>query len=129
MFTAATVSPAAGASPSWLTALRDPLIARVLALLHDRPGERWTLASLAGEVHVSRATLARRFTDAVGEPPLSYLGRWRMHLAAERLKHGTETVEEIARGVGYTSEYAFSRAFARHRGQPPGRYRRLAQAA
>jgi AraC-like DNA-binding protein len=120
--------PADGA-PSWLTALRDPLIGRVLALLHDRPGEPWTLASLADEVHVSRATLARRFTEAVGEPPLSYLGRWRMHLAAERLKHGTETVDQIARQVGYASEYAFNRAFARHRGQPPGRYRRLARAA
>jgi AraC-like DNA-binding protein len=117
------------AAPSWLTALRDPLIGRVLALLHDRPGEQWTLASLTDEVHVSRATLARRFTDAVGEPPLSYLGRWRMHLAAERLKNGTETVEEIGRQVGYSSEYAFNRAFARHRGQPPGRYRRLARAA
>jgi AraC-like DNA-binding protein len=116
-------------SPSWLTALRDPLIGRVLALLHDRPAAPWTLASLAGEVHVSRATLARRFTETVGEPPLAYLGRWRMHLAAERLKHGTDTVEEIARQVGYTSEYAFNRAFARHRGQPPGRYRRLARAA
>jgi AraC-like DNA-binding protein len=119
----------ADAPPSWLTALRDPLVGRVLALLHDRPGEQWTLASLADEVHLSRATLARRFTHAVGEPPLSYLGRWRMYLAAERLKHGTDTVEEVARQVGYTSEYAFSRAFSRHRGQPPGRYRRLAQPA
>jgi AraC-like DNA-binding protein len=117
------------AAPSWLAALRDPLVGRVLALLHDRPSEPWTLASLAREVRVSRATLARRFTDAVGEPPLAYLGRWRMHLAAERLKHGTATVEEIAHQVGYTSEYAFNRAFARHRGQPPGRYRRLARAA
>jgi AraC-like DNA-binding protein len=58
---------------------------------------------------------------------LPNLGRWRIHLAAQRLKHTTETVEEIA--VGYTSEYAFNRAFARHRGQPPGRYRRLARAA
>jgi AraC-like DNA-binding protein len=115
-------------APSWLTALRDPLIGRVLALLHERPSQRWTLASLADEVHVSRATLARRFTDAVGEPPLSYLARWRMHLAAERLKHGTETVEEIARQVGYASEYAFNRAFSRQRGQPPGRYRRVARA-
>ena len=124
----AEAQPADG-PPSWLTALRDPLMGRVLAILHDRPGEQWTLASLADEVHLSRATLARRFTNAVGEPPLSYLGRWRMHLAAERLKHSTETVEEVARQVGYTSEYAFSRAFSRHRGQPPGRYRRLAQAA
>jgi len=118
-----------GASPSWLTALRDPVIGRVLALLHDRPEEQWTLDKLAREVHVSRATLARRFTEEVGEPPLSYLSGWRMRIAAQRLKHTTETVESIAHEVGYTSEYAFNRAFSRHRGQPPGRYRRLAQAA
>ena len=69
------------APASWLTALRDPTIAGVLALLHERPSEPWTLAALASEVHISRATLARRFTDAVGEPPLTYLARWRMHLA------------------------------------------------
>jgi AraC-like DNA-binding protein len=115
--------------PSWLTALRDPAIGRVLALLHDRPGEQWTLETLAREVHLSRATLARRFTDAVGEPPLAYLARWRMHVAAHRLKHTTDTVETIAHAVGYSSEYAFNRAFSRHRGRPPGRYRRLAQAA
>lgn len=115
--------------PSWLTALRDPTIAKVLALLHDRPGEPWTLESLAREVHMSRATLARRFTESVGEPPLTYLTRWRMHLAAQRLKHSTDTVETIAREVGYSSEYAFNRAFSRNRGQPPGRYRRLARVA
>jgi AraC-like DNA-binding protein len=105
------------------------MIGRVLALLHDRPAEPWTLEKLAREVHVSRATLARRFADEVGEPPLAYLSSWRMRIAAQRLKHTTETVETIAREVGYTSEYAFNRAFSRHRGQPPGRYRRLARAA
>src|SRR5437764_1248656 len=86
-------------------------------------------AALAREGHVSRATPARRFAEVVGEPPLTYLARWRMHLAAQRLKYSTATVEAIAREVGYTSAYAFNRAFARHRGQPPGRYRRLASAA
>ncbi|HWX97301.1 MAG TPA: AraC family transcriptional regulator [Solirubrobacteraceae bacterium] len=117
-----------GEPPSWLRALRDPSLARVLAALHERPAEPWTVESLAREVHVSRATLARRFAEVVGEPPLTYLARWRMHLAAQRLKYSTDTVEAIAREVGYTSEYAFNRAFARHRGQPPGRYRRLASA-
>jgi AraC-like DNA-binding protein len=115
--------------PSWLTALRDPLTGHVLALLHDRPSAQWTLETLAREVHVSRATLARRFAEEVGEPPLAYLSSWRMHVAAQRLKHTTEPVESIAREVGYTSEYAFNRAFSRHLGHPPGRYRRLAQAA
>jgi len=115
--------------PSWLRALRDPLLARVIAVMHARPAEPWTVESLAREVHVSRATLARRFAEVVGEPPLTYLTRWRMHLASQKLKYSTETVDAIAREVGYTSEYAFNRAFARHHGQPPGRYRRLTSAA
>ena len=64
-------------------------------------------------LHTSRATLARRFTQQVGEPPLSYLTRWRMALAAERLRTTALPVAVIAREVGYTSEYAFNRAFAR----------------
>lgn len=120
---------AGGETPSWLRALRDPVIARVLALLHERPAEPWTVAALAREVHLSRATLARRFAELVGEPPLSYLAGWRMHLAAQRLRYTTDSVETIAGQVGYTSEFAFNRAFSRHRGQPPGRYRRLTQAA
>jgi AraC-like DNA-binding protein len=122
-------SPADPDGASWLRALRDPDVARVIALLHARPAEPWTLAWLAREVHLSRATLARRFADLVGEPPLSYLARWRMHVAAQRLKYSTDTVGTIARDVGYTSEFAFNRAFARHRGEPPGRYRRAAHEA
>jgi AraC-like DNA-binding protein len=78
-------------APSWLRALRDPALARVLAAMHERPAEPWTVKSLAREVHVSRATLARRFPQVVGEPPLTYLARWRMHLAAQRLKYSTDT--------------------------------------
>ena len=113
--------------PSWLRGLRDPLTARALALLHERPGEDWTLETLARVLHTSRATLARRFTQQVGEPPLSYLTRWRMALAADRLRTTALPVAVIAREVGYTSEYAFNRAFARLRGSPPGRYRRNRQ--
>jgi AraC-like DNA-binding protein len=111
---------------SWLRALRDPALASVLAAVHERPDEAWTVETLAATAHVSRATLARRFAEEVGEPPLAYLTRWRMELAARRLRDGDEPVETIARSVGYTSEYAFNRAFARHRGEPPGRYRRQA---
>jgi AraC-like DNA-binding protein len=77
-------------APSWLGALRDPVVARVLALLHQRPGEPWTVAALAREVHLSRATRARRFTGQVGEAPLAYLARWRMELAADQLGHGRQ---------------------------------------
>jgi AraC-like DNA-binding protein len=60
-------------TPSWLRALRDPQIARVIALLHDRPADRWTVEALAREVDISRSSLARRFNELVGEPPLTYL--------------------------------------------------------
>src|SRR3954454_1455673 len=113
----------------WLRALHDPQIAEVIAILHARPAEPWTLASLAQSVNLSRATLARRFTELVGQPPLAYLTRWRMDLAARRLRETTEPVNVIAQGVGYTSEFAFSRAFTRMRGQAPGRYRRALRAA
>ncbi len=114
---------------SWLRALRDPVAARALALLHDQPQRPWSLEALAAAVHVSRATLTRRFGELVGEPPLAYLTRWRMDLAAQRLRETDDPIVAIAADVGYTSEYAFSRAFSRARGQPPGRYRATTRAA
>lgn len=110
-------------SPSWLHALRDAEVATALAALHAHPERKWTVATLAAEVGVSRATLARRFSEHVGETPLAYLTRWRMDLAARRLRRTDDTVESVARAVGYSSEFAFSRAFSRARGAPPGRYR------
>jgi AraC-like DNA-binding protein len=109
---------------SWLRSLRDPVVARTLTLMRGRPDHPWTLDFLAREVAVSRATLARRFTELVGEPPLSYLMRWRMDLAARSLRESDQPIEAIAASVGYTSEFAFSRAFAGQRGAPPGRYRK-----
>jgi len=108
---------------SWLQALRDPTIGRALSVLHADPAAPWTIESLAREVSLSRATLTRRFSSLVGEPPLSYLTRWRMELAARHLRETDKSVSRIARHVGYTSEFAFSRAFSRLRGLPPGRYR------
>jgi AraC-like DNA-binding protein len=108
---------------SWLGALRDPVVARALTVMHSAPATQWTLDLLAREVSLSRTTLTRRFTTLVGEAPLSYLTRWRMDLAAGQLRDTDDAVSAIAHRVGYTSEFAFSRAFSRVRGQPPGRYR------
>ena len=113
----------------WLSALTDPVAGPALAALHAQPGRSWTVDSLAASVGVSSATLTRRFTARVGEPPAAYLTRWRMDLAAQRLRDTDETAGTIARSLGYTSEYAFSRAFARERGIPPGRYRSEARPA
>ncbi|MFI5953871.1 AraC family transcriptional regulator [Cryptosporangium sp. NPDC051539] len=119
----------AGPSVSWLRALSDPVIAAALSALHTDPARAWTIDTLADEVAVSRATLARRFPALVGDTPSSYLTRWRMDLASRRLRDSDDPIEVIARSVGYTSEYAFSRAFSRSRGQPPGRYRQGSRAS
>jgi len=119
---------AAGHDASWLGALRDPVVARALGAMHAEPASPWTVESLAARVAVSRATLARRFTSLVGETPLGYLTRWRMELAARRLRETDAAVGAIAAQVGYASEFAFSRAFSRARGNAPGRYRRAYRA-
>lgn len=114
---------------SWLSALTDPVAGPALATLHAQPGRSWTVDSLAAGIGVSSATLARRFTTKVGESPAAYLTRWRMDLAAQRLRDTDDTVGAIARSLGYISEYAFNRAFTRHRHIPPGRYRTQARRA
>ncbi|WP_329474890.1 AraC family transcriptional regulator [Kribbella sp. NBC_01510] len=116
-------------SASLFRALGDPVIAAALSALHSDPARPWTIDSLADEVAVSRATLARRFPALVGDTPSAYLTRWRMDLAARRLRDTDDPIEQVAKSVGYTSVYAFSRAFSRTRTQPPGRYRVESRAA
>jgi AraC-like DNA-binding protein len=122
-------SPPADRPASWLSALTDPVAGPALAALHAEPGRDWTVSSLSAAVSVSTATLARRFLGSVGETPAAYLTRWRMDLAAQRLRDTDDTVGTIARSLGYTSQYAFNRAFTRARHTPPGRYRALSRGA
>jgi AraC-like DNA-binding protein len=109
--------------PSWLAGLNDPLVARVLALLHGEPARRWTLEELAARSGSSRSVLAERFAHFVGEPPMQYLTRWRLHLAARLLDQPPAKVAAVAAAVGYESEAAFSRAFKRSTGIAPARWR------
>jgi AraC-like DNA-binding protein len=109
----------------WLAGLRDPLVGRSIALLHERPAEPWTVASLARAVNVSRTVLADRFVALAGVPPMQYLTEWRLALAAHFLRNGRLTLTNIAEQVGYESEAAFSRAFKRQYGKPPGTWRRV----
>jgi AraC-like DNA-binding protein len=112
-----------GDATGWLAALRDPPLARALSALHTRPKHPWTAEGLAGEACLSRSAFAQRFTSTVGVPPMSYLARWRMLLAGQRLRESTETIAQIAETVGYESESTFSRAFAREMGVAPGAWR------
>jgi AraC-like DNA-binding protein len=107
----------------WLAGTRDPIVGRSLRLLHSRIAHPWTIADLADEVGISRSALVERFTKFLSEPPMSYLTRWRLELAARSLERTSRGVAEIAADVGYESEAAFNRAFKREFGQPPGRYR------
>jgi len=111
----------------WLVALRDPLVGRALGLLHRTPEAPWTLGGLGAALATSRSTLSERFAEAVGEPPMQYLARWRMQLAARRLADGPDKVYAIARAVGYQTEAAFSRAFKRRVGVSPSAWRRGAR--
>jgi AraC-like DNA-binding protein len=110
--------------PGWITGSADPMIASALALLHEDPAARWTVAELANRVHASRAKLAARFTSTVGQPPMSYLTSWRLALAADRLVDGESTTAMVAGEVGYSSAFAFSTAFSREYGMSPTAYRR-----
>jgi AraC-like DNA-binding protein len=110
-------------STSWLGALRDAPIGKALGLLHTTPERAWTVRTLAREVGLSRPVFARRFAGQVGEAPMSYLRRVRVERASQLLVETRDSLGAIAAAVGYTSEYAFNRAFTRERRVPPGRYR------
>ena len=114
----------AEASVGWIAALRDQPISAALGLMHEAPAHKWTVNELAEAVALSRSAFSARFTDLVGEPPLTYLTRWRM-LKATRLLKNEVSMETIAELTGYESEAALRKAFKRELGIPPGQYRRL----
>jgi AraC-like DNA-binding protein len=114
----------AEASVGWVGALRDQPVSAALSLIHQSPAHKWTVNELAEAVALSRSAFSARFTELVGEPPLTYLTRWRMLKATRLLKNdvGMETIAEL---LGYESETAFRKAFKREIGMPPAQYRRL----
>jgi transcriptional regulator GlxA family with amidase domain len=113
----------------WSRALADPAIGPSLSRVHRDPARPWTVGQLAAEAGLTRATFTRRFTALIGEPPLTYVTRWRMTTAARILREQDVPLASVARQVGYTSEFAFAKAFKRHYGQAPGYYRRAAKSA
>ena len=108
----------------WLGALRDPVLARAIGLMHAEPGREWDMTELARRAGTSRPTLARRFAAQVKQSPHAYLTNVRMQEAAHLLRTTDESLGVIAGRVGYGSEFAFNRAFHRAQGAPPGAYRR-----
>jgi AraC-like DNA-binding protein len=110
----------------WLAGLRDLHVGRALAAMHAEPERPWTVMELARRVALSRSALAERFSHFVGEPPIQYLMRWRLALAAQSLRQGADPIGRVAERSGYESEAAFSRAFKREFGMPPAAWRKQA---
>lgn len=110
-------------APAWYRAQSDPIVGRALRMLHNNPAHPWTVASLAAELGISRAAFARRFTELVGEPPMTFLTGWRLALAADLLREPDATIGSVARKVGYGSGFALSTAFKRVRGLSPQQFR------
>jgi transcriptional regulator GlxA family with amidase domain len=107
----------------WLAGLRDPAVGRAVALLHQNPAHAWTIEGLAREIGVSRSVIAARFARLIGCPPMQYLSRWRVQVAAQLLSDGLAKVSAVGRDVGYKSEAAFSRSFKRIAGVSPAEWR------
>ena len=112
------------ASGSWAGALRDQPVSTALELIHGAPERRWTVKELAEAAALSRSAFSTRFTELVGEPPMTYLTRWRMLRATRMLKNEVR-METVAEQLGYESEAAFRKAFKRELGIPPAQYRRI----
>jgi AraC-like DNA-binding protein len=108
----------------WFAGLRDPYVARALALLHRDIALRWTVDDLGREVGLSRSALADRFIRLIGVPPMHYLANWRMQVATQKLRNSTVSLAQVAEIVGYDSEAAFSRAFKKAFGTAPATWRR-----
>ncbi|MFD9397088.1 AraC family transcriptional regulator [Streptomyces sp. NPDC060000] len=114
----------AGRTAGWAAALADPAVSAALRAIHGDPARSWTVQELGGEGGLSRAAFARRFTALVGEPPLTYLTWWRMTTAGRLLRADDVPLRQVAQRTGYTSEFAFAKAFKREYGVAPGQYRR-----
>ncbi|WP_117000300.1 AraC family transcriptional regulator [Desertimonas flava] len=110
-------------APAWFGANADPVVGKVVRMMQDEPEQPWTVANLASAVGVSRALLARRFHEVTGEPPMTFLTRWRMALAADLMLERDATVTSVAAAVGYSSPFTFSTAFKRAHGLSPRDYR------
>lgn len=117
------IDSAPATEQSWLAALRDEQVGRALVSIHREPEREWTVAALAHEVGMSRTAFSERFTKLVGRTAMRYVTQWRMRLARMHLRETKEPLVALAGRLGYQSEAAFSRAFKREFGVPPGSIR------
>jgi AraC family transcriptional activator of mtrCDE len=103
--------------------LSHRLAARAVKAMLSSPSRAWTLSELASRASASRASLVRMFQKTIGMAPLQFLTELRLGLARRKLSATNLPLAEIAAEIGYRSESAFSRAFRRRFGMPPGEMR------
>lgn len=121
------VEAGCGKATGWVQVLRDPRLSRAIYAMHQQPGINWSVADLAKEAGTSRSVFAERFLSATGSTPAKYLSELRMRLAIQYISHENQAIETVALRLGYGSLAAFSRAFKRIVGHPPGALREAAQ--
>jgi AraC-like DNA-binding protein len=110
--------------PGWGRGMADPCIRRALDAIHTAaPSRQWTVRQMAFAAAQSRSKFARTFLAEMGETPFSYLRRWRMYLAAVRLRSTADRITTIAAELGYANHYPFVRAFTAQTGITPSAYR------
>jgi AraC-like DNA-binding protein len=109
--------------PSWLTGIRDPLLAQALRQFHREPHLPWSVDKLASEAHLSPSRFAARFAAAFGDSSMTYIAKWRMNLARDLLRTTDLSTQEIAWRVGYQNVSAFTRAYKRHMDVSPAVWR------
>lgn len=108
---------------NWLSGIRDPIVSKAIACIHADPAQNWSVASLAEEVVMSPSRFATRFVSTLGDPPMKYVTKWRMHVASRLLSYSQHEITQIAAEVGYDNVPAFHRAFKKHLGLPPAQWR------
>src|SRR5262249_53671906 len=111
-------------SKGWLRGLTDPRIALALQAIHHDPGRHWTVASIAREAGMSRTMFAVRFKALMGQSPIEYVSRWRVHQALSLLEQDGEKLKSVIAACGYKSATAFRIHFQRHVGMLPSDYPR-----
>lgn len=124
MIEALRSSPQTTEAPGLLKGLADARLAPSLRAIHAAPSDSWTVADMAQAAGLSRSAYFARFSRNVGIPPMDYLQGWRMTIAKDLLRRGHKNIAQVASDVGYGSASAFSIAFSRQTGQPPGQFAR-----
>jgi AraC-like DNA-binding protein len=108
---------------SWFQGIKDPVVGRAIAAIHEHPGKGWSVQRLARVVAMSPSRFAARFAESLGDSPMAYITKWRINVACRQLVTSQQGIDQIAASVGYESSAAFNRAFKKHVGLPPAAWR------